>query len=457
MTSDFSHTKVTIDLPPSSSGLLVDSRGRGSNETPYDFIVNFSSAIRGSQITYSKFHWSQPLYAHTGVSCAFMFDLFKPDDITDPTVGKWYPGFVNNEDYLNEHFVIYHKPYCSYTTFDGNEEDGIPFQTPKAGSYASDVETALNTDVRVTSNNLIPYSLDNIFPDIQFRFRYSSSQGFRLSATYTDETTDTTVPLGIRIWDCNSIQIAHRVHGFGVECLWNPLDVNRGLISSQADFIQKTGSLSGQKCWLPSWLAAFANNIRCNNPPTIDLSSSNVGLSYVYYSDSNPTLIPIEYVQIYSPELTFQRKLPSFRNIGAQSTSGNDEIGTFATTIENIGRFQTLGGEEDANVWSLRSDYCPQTARFIVTDEDGKTLTCSAIMTTFFGTLNGNVNANTYQLPFTDESQKFRSAGAMNYLIFGINSITEEGIFLSPTEQWGSPSAVSLECEVAHHLEVINA
>lgn len=459
--SDFGQTRVTIDLPPSSSGLLVDSKGRGQNESPYDFTATFSSAIKGSQITYSKFSWCQPLYAHTGVSCALLFDLFLPDDYAaDPTVGKWYPGFANNEDYLNTHYVIYHHPYMSFEQFDGNESSGMPYQQPKAGSYAADVEEALNNgDIRITTNNLIPVNLDSLFLNLQFKFRYSASAGFRLTASCELPGVEGQVPLGIRLFDCNSIRKAHRVHGFGVECGWNPLDVNRGIITSQEQYVELVGGGPNvqQRVWLPAWLAAIANN-----PNTVKTSvdlGSNIGLSYVSFSDATPTLIPIEYIQIYSPELTFQRRLPSFRNIAAQSTSGNDEMGTFPTTLENIGRYRLLAADEDANVWSLRADCTPQKAQFIVTDEDGTVLSVSSIMTNFFRNMgNGeNINMNIYQLPFIESGNGFRSPGAMNYLIFGIPSITQAGFYPSPTQEWGSPSAESLDCDVAHYLLVINA
>ena len=456
--SDFNQTRVTIDLPPSQSGLLVDSRGRAANESPYDFMATFTSAIKGSQITYSKFDWCQPLYSHTGVSCAFMFDLFKPDNYSEnPLIGSWYPAVDYSNDTLNVHYVVYHKPYCAYEKFDGNDADGIPYQTPTVGSYASDVETALNTDVRITENNLIPVDLSDEFPDIAFQFRYSASAGFRLTASYTDSETETTVPLGIRIFDCNSVRGAHRVHGFGVECNWNPLDINRGIITTSSQYVERIGSTTNEKVWLPAWLANIANNPSSNFQP-VNLNTT-LGLAYVNFSDATPTLIPIEYIQIFSPELTFQRKLPSFRNVAAQSTSGNDEMGTFPTTLENIGRYRLLAADEDANVWSLRADYTPQKARFIVTDEDGNTLTVSNIMTNYFRNMgNGqNISIFDYQEPLIAADQNFRSPAAINYLIFGIPSITQEGKVLSPTQEWGSPSAVSLDCDVAHYLLVINA
>jgi len=452
-------TKPVIDLPPSISGLLVDSKGRGQNESPYSFTATFSSAIKGDIITYSAFKWCQPIYAHTGETCALYFDLFKPTSIYAPNVGLWYPAndTLGTPDYLNSHYVIYHKPYTAYTKFDGNEDNGMPYQPPQAGSYAADVECALNTDVRICNgDNLIPVDLSLIFPDIAFQFRYSASQGFRLSGTYTDIDSATTVPLGIRLFPCPSIGKAHRVHGFGVECNWDPLDVNRGIISSQSDYIAIAGGNNRAKLWLPSWLANVSNNPRSNRPVSIDLSSI-IGLSYNLISDSTPTLIPIEYIQIFSPELTFQRKLPSFRNTLAQCPFGNDEMAIFPLTLENVGMFKLLTADTDANVWSFREDYAPQVAQFIVTDEDGVVLTCSNVFSQFFQLQNNNVEANLYQLPFIDPTKYFRSPGAMNYLIYGVASITATGQYKNATNIWGNPGAVSLECDVVHYLQVKNA
>lgn len=454
--SSYDSTRPVIDLPPSSSGLLVDSKGRNANESPYSFTATLSSAVRGDQITYSAFQWCQPLYSHTGVTCAFYFDLFHPSTIYEPSVGHWYPGYANGEDYLNEHYVIYHKPYTAYTQYDGNEDSGMPFQPPQPGSYASDMEVALNTDVRELSNNLIPVDLTEVFPDITFQFRYSSSQGFRLTATYTDTDSSATVPLGIRIFPCPSVFKAHRVHGFGVECNWNPLDVNSGVITTQSDYTRIAGGNNQQKVWLPAWLASLSNNPISNRPVDIDLSSS-VGLSTALYSDAFPTLIPTEYIQIFSPELTFQRKLPSFRNTTAQCPYGNDEMGTFPTTLGNVGVYKLLTADNDANVWSFREDYSPQIAQFIVTDEDGVTLTCSNILTRFFQILSNDVDASVYQWPFIQPGSFYRSPGAMNYLIFGKATISETGQILNPTSIWGAPDAQSLECDVIHYLQVINA
>lgn len=454
--SSFDGTQPVVDLPPSSSGLLVDSKGRKTNESPYSFTANFTSAIRGDLITYSAFQWCQPIYAHTGVSAAFYFDLFLPDSIYAPDSGSWYPATDNDDDFLNSHYVVYHKPYCCYTNFDGNENNGMPYQPPQVGSYASDLEVALNTDVRLSTNNLVPIDLSDTFKDISFQFRYSASQGFRLTATYTDEGSNATIPLGIRLFPSPSISKAHRVHGFGMECNWDPLDVNRGIVRTQSDYTRIAGGNNKQKIWLPNWLASLANTPVNNTPVNIDLSS-NIGLSYVLFSDLFPTLIPIEYIQIFSPELTFQRKLPSFRNTAAQCQYGNDEMAIFPTTLDSIGVYKLLVADEDANVWSFREDYAPQTAQFIITDEDGVTLTGSNIMTKFFQLRTNAVDITTYQLPFVDYAQNYRSPGAMNYLLFGVASITTSGQFLNPTDDWGSPSGVALDCDVVHYLQVINA
>lgn len=447
-----------IDLPPSASGLKIDSKGRNRGESPYNFQCQLSAGISSDLLTYQAFQWNQPLYSHTGVTSAFVFDLLQEKSPTFPyaAVNQWQPAFSNGGNFLRTHYVIYHKPYQSWTQFDGNEGSGDPFQVPQPGSYGSDVETALNGDVRINTNNLVPVDLTTIWPSIQFTFRYSSSQGYLLQASYIPPDDDVRVNIPLRIFDCPSIRNSHKVHGFGVKAPWNPLDINTGSIQTA----QQTAG--NNQIWLPAWLAVLTSGYVQSVQSLIanggvNLSSPTMGRSYAQFSDSTPTLISQEYIQIWSPELTYQRSQQSYRNTTASAPYGNNELALFPVSIAYTGRFVALEALTDANVWSLREGYAPQQVRMIVTDEDGKDLTVSQCFNNFFRAPIGiNADANVFQLPFVDVSVNFRSSASMNYLLFGIANESPPNGFFEVTAQWGDPAAVSLETDVVHLLQALN-
>ena len=458
-----------IDLPANQSGLLIDSKGRQPNESPYHFQATLSTAVSCDAITYTALNWTQSIYSHTGESAAFMFDLLQTENPLDGTpTNHWYPGYSNGGDYLNTHYVCYHKPYQFYSEFDGNEDatSGGPYKEPQPGSYAYDVETALNTDVRVTNNNLIPINnttLETLFPDLEFTFRYSKSQGFRLVATYTN-FLENTVTCAVRIWPCPSLQIGHRVHGFGVLSNWNPIDINNGQIKNAiqvSDIVSRNNTV---KYWLPSWLSTISNTYNVQmliNQGGIDLSSPQMGYSLVNNSDATPTLVPIEYIQVYCPELTFNRKLQSFRNNSAVGENGNNEAAVFPVGLGSATIYKTLVAVTDANVWSIREGYAPQQLTMVVADEDGDDLTASNCWNNYFTqgfwNYSGSVYPHDLFTPFAYESDHYRSSLAMNYLIFAVDNITSTGIFY-PTSAWGDFKAVALEnTEVVHLFTTINA
>lgn len=456
-----------INLPSNQSGLLVDSSGRQENESPYNFRCSLSTAVACDAISYSTLNWTQSIYSHSGESSLFMFDLLQVEDPdTGATTNNWYPGFQTS-NYVNSHFIIYHKPYQFYSEFDGNEDgsSGGPYKEPELGSYAQDVETALNTDVRTTDNNLIPINsgvLSLLFPGIIFQFRYSKSQGFRLTATYTNFIGNT-VMIPIRIWPCPSLQIAHRVHGFGVLSNWNPIDINTGQIRNATQVFDTSVRNNVTKYWLPSWLATYCNvNVQLLlRNGGIDLASPLTGYSLVNNSDSTPTLVPIEYIQIYCPELTFNKKLQSFRNNSAVGEYGNNEVALFPVGLSSATIFKSLVATTDANVWSLREGYAPQQLTMIITDEDGNPLKASDCwvnyFTTGFWTYNGTQSPYNLFSPFADESQGYRSSLSMNYLLFAIDNIVRTGSY-NLTDYWGIYNGVALNnTDVVHLFKTINA
>lgn len=452
-----------IDLPPSKSAILLDSSGRKPSETPYHFTTTLNAGVACDAITYKNLNWCQPIYSHSALSSEFMFDLLlEYDPNTGAAVNKWYPGYSNNEDYLNTHYVIYHKPYQMSIDFDGNDEmyTGGPFAPPKANSYAYDVEYALNYDVRESNNNLIQFDLTTLFPSINFQFRYSKSNGFRLTATYVKDGI--TRPCVIRLWDCKSIQIAHRVHGFGVLSNWNPLDINRGVIKS-TDFINSMIN-NNNKVWLPAWLTNYAtnndniSNLIHNNG--IDLSSPTVGYSLVNYSDSIPTLIPLEYIQVFCPELTFNKKLQSFRNISAVSQYGNNEVAIFPLLLDNACNYHTLTVNDDSHVWSIREGYAPQQLTIVITNEDGEDIICDDCWKNYFDgywTSDSNIIPVLYYWPFTNpEFAQLRDDKSMNYLLFGVTGASYGRYNF--TDKWGNPAAQALKTsDVIHFFITINA
>jgi hypothetical protein len=455
-----------INLPSSYSGLLIDSKGRRSNDTPYKFTTGLAAGVSCDSLTYKNLQWCQAIYSHTGESSAFMFDILQTEDpITGTATNKWYPAYENDEDYLNCHYVIYHKPYQFYSKFDGNEEGttGGPYASPKVGSYAYDVETALISDIRITNNNLIPVnnsSLEDAFPGITFYFRYSSSLGFRLTAEYRN-MADEIEPLQIRLWTCPSIQIAHRVHGYGVLSNWDPLDINRGNIKNDNQLFSMINRNTIAKQWIPAWVSYFATSYNISyllQQGGIPLSNPTTGGSYVNYSDATPTLIPIRNINIYCPELTFNKKLQSYRSNNAVSQYGNNELAMFPVSLANAIKMTTLVAGDDSNVWSLREGYSPQQVTMIITDEDGNDLTASDCWSVFFF-------QGLWSLPATIDSREIfvplgsgtRIPISMNYLLFGIPNVTTPGIH-NLTTSWGDPTAVALKTtDVVHLLLAINA
>jgi hypothetical protein len=217
-----------------------------------------------------------------------------------------------------------------FNQYDGNPE-GTSFLPPQIYSYASNIEMALNTDVRDLTSNLIPINaLSGQLKDadgftMTAKFRYSPTKGFVMSF---EPSINPDIPVYLfRLLPCSYIANAHYVHGFGI--------VNK---DSPAEFTPRD-----------LWTVA-------------------------YFSDDTPTLLPFRYITITSPELNKDRRLISFQN--SNSTKFVNELAIFPVSPQSTGTYHTNVAGEDSTVISKRDDYNPQSFRITISDEFGNTLQC---------------------------------------------------------------------------------
>lgn len=299
-------------LPANRSVILADSRYRNQNTT--DDVYNFECNLSGNAI-YAKELYYQRLYWNQ--------PLFSHNNSSVEL------RFQMNYD-TSVTYIVYATPFLMYTEFDGNPY-GTSFLPPQLNSYASNMELGLNGDIRTYPLNTTLINGDGKLRDpsgntIVMAFRYSPSKGF---AIYPVQNI-AAYPAGysIQLLPCDYIANAHFVHGFGI---FSPDDSN-------TQYVPRSG------------------------------------FTAAYYSDTTPTLLPIRYVVINSPELNKDRRLISFHN--GNYANFINELGVFALNRENTGAYHSQTAGEDSTVVSLRDDFTPQNFRIQIMNEFGTVLRC---------------------------------------------------------------------------------
>jgi hypothetical protein len=348
-----------VSIPPNKSTLWLDSRNRQrSSDFPCDFGTYLSSGIVAKELIYKNLYWSSPLFTHNLLSNEIRFQVQGNDS--------------PNGD--NEVFVCYIRPWTIFKQFDGNVIGGGGFNPPQTGSYAKEVEVALG-DSRLLSTNFVPYTISVGGQNILFSCLYNPSVGFLISC----KNVVTQAPINWRFTDCNWIVESFNVHGFGIY-----------------------DSISGVM-----------------RPKYYD--ESNV-FYQAYISDGIPNLTTSKYLIVYSPELTRERRLPSFKNYTDSSGQGVDtytnEIATLPVLLDNVGKY-ALNSITDGTVVSVRNGSQTQYLRIFMQDNANRRMYSGNPMGVFLGdeTIPPNVIATAF-----DPLQNYRSPIMMDYLLFGIHN-----------------------------------
>ena len=236
---------------------------------------------------------------------------------------------INGDDSVT--YVVYATPFLTFQEFDGNPP-GTSFLPPQPYSYADNMEKGLFGDVRDLANNAVLINgnsgvLEDADGFVMYpRFRYSPSRGFVFSF---EPSTNAHIPVyTLRLLPCSYIANAHFVHGFGI-----------ATVESGGEYVPRD-----------EWTVS-------------------------YFSDDTPTLLPLRYITVTSPELTKDRRMISFQNSG--SARSLNELAIFPLNKDYTCAYHTELTGEDATVISKRDDYNPQSFSIIITNEQGNALQCS--------------------------------------------------------------------------------
>jgi hypothetical protein len=272
-------------------------------------------------------------------------------------------------------FVCYIRPWTIFTEFDGNGAGGGAFNPPQTGSYGKEVEVAF-TDARLLEFNTLPITITvNGGNTIQFSCVYNTSVGFAISCY----NVTLGIPWNWRFADCNWIQEAFNVHGFGI---YDP-----------------ASGFMRPKYYQDSTLFYMA-----------------------YLSDSIPNLTLGRYLTIFSEQLTRERRLPSFKNYSDTTGQGLDnytnELATVPILLSSVGKYTINRIENNGTIISVRAGSETQFLHIYMIDNANRRLLC------------GNPFGNFLTDPDTpydvietalDSAQEYRSPRMMNFLLFGNN------------------------------------
>ncbi len=397
-------------LPSNQSTLFADSRLR---ENPNSSVMNFKmncDRIRMKEFYYNSLYWKQSIYTHNNTSVELRYQ-FQTNGVTSPI------------------YVAYAMPFVIYTSFDGNSKGSV-FATPNPNvvSYARQMEYALNQDYRLESFNAVRkfnnYRLDGWGPvnGINVYFRYNSSGcGFALWALPVDPIDNVTVfPVSVKILQCDWVQYGYNVHGFGFP------------------------------------YAQYQPANASSNPTNIQTPTygPNPNFVSVYYAESQAMLLPFRYIVIQSPELTKDRRIPSFHS--GNVSRFNNEIAVFALLLKNANIWHVDRTNDDSTVVSIRENYAPESATFIITNEAGVPLTTSQILSTCL---------NSTYIPITDRLAMLvngtsyggcrLSPEGMNVLLFNVNGGSGTFPVILNNNLFGDATASAMPDDVCHELTVI--
>jgi hypothetical protein len=411
--NDLQGVQAFADLPANSSLIVADSQNRSNqnpNETPSSFTAILTSALDCKEIFYNELVWNQPLFSHNMLNNELIFQI-------SPDAGNtWNPPLV-----------MYAMPYVCYTSFDGNKP-GSCYQTPQGNSYGFQMEYGLNNDVRLLSSNtqLVNggkpfYNIANPGGSIlSFFFRYSSSKGYVMY--FTGGATQTT----FRLLTCTWIRNAHFVHGFGS---WN-------------SDLSQYGVYNNPNAVPPIPNSAYQDN------------------TTAYWAESLPTLLPIRYVVVTTPELTKDRKIQSYHSGTAHNF--RNEIAVLPVSYKNTGVMHSVAAGNDTTTVSLRWGYNPQTFHIELNGEDGVPLVCGNPLATFLNSANLFTYSNgayndVIKLQFFSGTYGGTRAAptTMNLLLFGKPSLWSATAYVYPTTDWGGYGAQMLMEDVCHTMTAV--
>jgi len=409
---------ASVEIPPSQSIIMIDSKygertvpmyfdinndpntffgfdsPTGTVADPVNFKTLLNANVSGRNFTYRTLTWSQSMYTHSGTSSEFRFSTY------DEEGSKW-----------DGPFVLYHKPYHTFISFDGDETKSFPI--PTNGSYCDDWEWAFNNDVRLVSNNTVPITLPLYYGKaMTWSVRYSPSLGIKIVAKNEDS------PEGNITWrmeQCNSLAEAHFVHGFGI------------LESVE----------SGE--YVPQWVA--------QNIPSSEKRSGKI----THLSDSAPILIPIPQIDIFCPEISKDRRLQSFRN--AEMPKKGNEVASLTLTKDSIGVFRAHNALREDTVWSVRFGTEPNYLTLQIGNaKTGKILSSSTCLANMFNALREG--REVAKQDWFLEAKHYRSSEAMNILLFNIDPSASPLVntILPITKAYGNPQSEMLFSEVVHYF-----
>lgn len=178
-----------ITVPPNKSLLLVDSRYRNLDDTPYNLTVQLTAGLTGRRLTYQTLSWSSPFFTHNLTNNKIRLQFLRSD------LG---PEIV---------YVTYMMPWTITKQF--ANPDGSTNIAP--GSYAAYLTASLN-DLRLEVNNLAPTPLMVAGQPVEAVVVYDYGRGFTI---YFQNTTTAEIE-PFRILDCSWIENGHYIHGFGI-------------------------------------------------------------------------------------------------------------------------------------------------------------------------------------------------------------------------------------------------
>jgi len=345
-----------ILVPPNQTSLLLGSRFRSLNESPYDFSTNLTAGVVARQFTYRMLYWSSSFFTHNLTNIEILLRFQNDDRNTDPNLSPYT-------------YVAYMQPWTQITTFDGHEGNYNSFMNePLPGSYAAYLQASLN-DLRKYESNLAHFPVTvNGGHTITAKVRFNPSRGFVI--WFVDDVTQEEV--SFLMLDCDWINKGHFIHGFGVfdsvYQKWRPLFYNA-----------------------PSAIYRRA-----------------------YYSDSAPTLLYSRYNIVKSRELNRDRRVQSFCSSQA-SEDFPQEIALIPNSYQKVGVYHTEYIGEDATVIPVRNGTQAQFVRITIRDEFGNDLISGDPIGNFMAD-PGVPYSVIYD--YFDASSSFQSSNLLNYLIF---------------------------------------
>lgn len=380
--------KVVYPIIKANRSLIIaDSRyGDGNGlHSPYSFTCKLNgSGIKAKEIFYHKLFWAQPLFAHNVYNNELRFQMFGDSSVT---------------------YIVHATPYLCYNTYDGNAA-GTSFLFPQPFSYASNMEIGLNGDIRTLTNPLTRVNGDGKIRDLNgtivtFRFRYSPSKGFCMYPVQQANSDPGTYTF--RILECNYVEKAHYVHGFGT--------------------LQKDSSENIKFIARETWTTS-------------------------YWSDSTPNLLPIRYITVSSDQLTEDRKMPSYSN-GNTGSKFSNEIAVIHLNPELNTLYHVVNMGEDTTSVPLASNREPQIFKIEMVGDDGNVIIADDPINKM---LSSPAISATVKQTFVDGAFTNRGNHQItSYLTYGINLITNQEITES-NYGFGNPHAGGLNQPLIHEI-----